>query len=155
MKQHGVGIGQIAAEPATFGWLCVETLPAGRCPRRCAQPPSGGCVLKHKIFAAELAEAFPATFGWLCVETWFTPRPTIPAWRQPPSGGCVLKQPEAYLRQLVARQPPSGGCVLKPRQSSCVNRQRGQPPSGGCVLKPAALAAAGHPGPSHLRVAVC
>ena len=53
---------------ATFGWLCVETLPSEIFSPPGAQPPSGGCVLK-------LAHNSP--LEWNVV--------------QPPSGGCVLK----------------------------------------------------------------
>ena len=34
-----------------------------------AQPPSGGCVLKHGKFWKVLPLNFPAAFGRLCVET--------------------------------------------------------------------------------------
>ena len=33
------------------------------------QPPSGGCVLKHRLLLDPLRNALAATFGWLCVET--------------------------------------------------------------------------------------
>ena len=79
------------ARAATFGWLCVETI-AHRTSKDILeeQPPSGGCVLKHrKKYAPEtIREA--ATFGWLCVETIYTTIYTYRTW-QPPSGGCVLK----------------------------------------------------------------
>ena len=55
---------------AAFGRLCVETL------RRNAgldddfkQPPSGGCVLKHKGEYRISRFIDAATFGRLCVET--------------------------------------------------------------------------------------
>ena len=54
------------------------------------QPPSGGCVLKHKYL-------FLKDFFGL----------------QPPSGGCVLKQNLCTFSKSVHLQPPSGGCVLK------------------------------------------
>ena len=55
---------------ATFGWLCVETL-TGSCFRdkRIRQPPSGGCVLKHRVGLYKANSFVAATFGWLCVET--------------------------------------------------------------------------------------
>ena len=56
-----------------------------------AQPPSGGCVLKHRYHAQPQPKPYP----------------------QPPSGGCVLKQPGAVCAGGVCAQPPSGGCVLK------------------------------------------
>ena len=34
-----------------------------------AQPPSGGCVLKHKTPLGVRMRYFPAAFGRLCVET--------------------------------------------------------------------------------------
>ena len=54
------------------------------------QPPSGGCVLKHRgIVSANRQNT------------------------QPPSGGCVLKhlQRKGLFDKII--QPPSGGCVLK------------------------------------------
>ena len=34
------------------------------------QPPSGGCVLKLKVFPSLYRHNLAATFGWLCVETY-------------------------------------------------------------------------------------
>ena len=48
MLKLGIGAkSQAAYEPATFGWLCVETAQS----------------------AFSRPSAKPATFGWLCVET--------------------------------------------------------------------------------------
>ena len=79
-----------------------------------AQPPSGGCVLKHQDLIQTYQEKI-----------------------QPPSGGCVLKQQMTKLATAIGNQPPSGGCVLKLGQLinfGCFGFP--QPPSGGCVLKP-------------------
>ena len=88
------------------------------------QPPSGGCVLKHRnprqtnrssvaatfgwlcvetvlFFSLEMGNFQAATFGWLCVETPFADDKNAKALRQPPSGGCVLKLAyEAVKREL-------------------------------------------------------
>ena len=57
-------------QPATFGWLCVETpSDAAAVAAVFGQPPSGGCVLKQHNAVAHRTAASPATFGWLCVET--------------------------------------------------------------------------------------
>ena len=58
--------------------------------RKKAQPPSGGCVLKHALQDLATAKQY-----------------------QPPSGGCVLKQYIAGYNLRLMLQPPSGGCVLK------------------------------------------
>ena len=55
------------------------------------QPPSGGCVLKHKKSPLTLLSK-----------------------GQPPSGGCVLKPRYTNRSSVGKAQPPSGGCVLKP-----------------------------------------
>ena len=62
---------------ATFGWLCVETLPA--------------CCAPFPVLAA--------TFGWLCVETLNINLALDSVQLQPPSGGCVLKRLNLILRQ--------------------------------------------------------
>ena len=62
---------------ATFGWLCVETLPAKHCWRWWAQPPSGGCVLKRQVLELHQRCRSAATFGWLCVETLLTEKENI------------------------------------------------------------------------------
>ena len=55
---------------ATFGWLCVETMQFNRTWfERRQQPPSGGCVLKHRRARWLCCGDIAATFGWLCVET--------------------------------------------------------------------------------------
>ena len=59
-----------------------------------AQPPSGGCVLKHQ--AHKVDKNFRL---------------------QPPSGGCVLKLKTRLALVLKPAQPPSGGCVLKQGQA--------------------------------------
>ena len=122
------------------------------------QPPSGGCVLKPRIFRHRDFFAHPAAFRRLCVETtaffravgsWCaaafrrlcveTAPASPPGWAisQPPSGGCVLKPSRPFLLARPTAQPPSGGCVLKPSRPFLLARPTAQPPSGGCVLKPA------------------
>ena len=162
---------------AAFRRLCVETVFGQFVYSSFTQPPSGGCVLKHKIQDSH-------------------PNPT----KQPPSGGCVLKRSNtvcqlpifaAAFRRLCVEtglpcisrrgrvQPPSGGCVLKqkPRQifqtlpkpaafrRLCVETNTvsgnkcstfsNQPPSGGCVLKQTTLTKATGDINSRLRAAVC
>ena len=83
---------------------------------RFSQPPSGGCVLKHR-----------------------SGETVTHCQTQPPSGGCVLKLLTQHPRLIDSNvQPPSGGCVLKLCMSFHTAPQFGQPPSGGCVLKPTA-----------------
>ena len=53
---------------AAFGRLCVETGRLSVMVVNAAQPPSGGCVLKHNQAASKPVAGI-----------------------QPPSGGCVLK----------------------------------------------------------------
>ena len=55
------------------------------------QPPSGGCVLKHKNSVVGFWAQLAATFGWLCVETDQNINQYLVFLWQPPSGGCVLK----------------------------------------------------------------
>ena len=78
--------------PAAFRRLCVETTkpissyeilydqpPSGGCvlkhrvmhwvSRICFQPPSGGCVLKHAAHTLQAVVGQPAAFRRLCVET--------------------------------------------------------------------------------------
>ena len=118
---------------ATFGWLCVETTAQkGEGTDSLPQPPSGGCVLKHRWCILNWCCSFAATFGWLCVETLFFSC-FVGIDKQPPSGGCVLKHLHAKRRGKMIMQPPSGGCVLKHANVQSVSRS-------GC---------------SHLRVAVC
>ena len=88
--------------------------PVGRCrhPYPC-QPPSGGCVLKHRHSGVDIILITPAAFGRLCVETAMT------------SSRLGIKCPAAFGRLCVETtypeesdhtmldQPPSGGCVLK------------------------------------------
>ena len=77
--------------PAAFGRLCVETGSLKSHPdTRFDQPPSGGCVLKHRHSGVDIILI-----------------------TQPPSGGCVLKL--VIVESMIRRrnQPPSGGCVLK------------------------------------------
>ena len=106
------------ATPAAFRRLCVETGLRGTGKNHLAQPPSGGCVLKH-VGIENIANMKA----------------------QPPSGGCVLKRcfwiawsgcryPAAFRRLCVEtvaisqrygqpiHQPPSGGCVLKHHQQA-------------------------------------
>ena len=77
-------------EPAAFGRLCVETPSLSGCHACGCQPPSGGCVLKHKNTIFNIIE-----------------------YSQPPSGGCVLKRRMPLQPLPPCLQPPSGGCVLK------------------------------------------
>ena len=78
--------------PAAFGRLRVETGNGCGHDDKTAQPPSGGCVLKH--------------IGYLLGTVFVI---------QPPSGGCVLKHIGYLLGTVFVIQPPSGGCVLKPQ----------------------------------------
>ena len=55
--------------PAAFGRLCVETLPEQIYLLLLFQPPSGGCVLKHRHSGVDIILITPAAFGRLCVET--------------------------------------------------------------------------------------
>ena len=77
------------------------------------QPPSGGCVLKHRDTDTHSHLPRAAAFGRLCVETRLIAPSSFITVSQPPSGGCVLKL--AAWRALASSclQPPSGGCVLK------------------------------------------
>ena len=69
LKQQAAAFVTVAALPAAFRRLCVETERPGIATARIRpQPPSGGCVLKHTSFRIIFA--------------------IVP---QPPSGGCVLK----------------------------------------------------------------
>ena len=77
--------------PAAFGRLCVETRRTHRPAALWLQPPSGGCVLKQPVGAAELHILDPAAFGRLCVET-VSELLDFGLPDQPPSGGCVLKR---------------------------------------------------------------
>ena len=122
-----------------------------------SQPPSGGCVLKHKLFCISFTFSAPAAFGRLCVETLSISSFTnnLP---QPPSGGCVLK-PSGFLSGFPSGFPAAFGrlCVETGGQGGtsgsggpaafgrlCVETYHAteskagdfQPPSGGCVLKP-------------------
>ena len=60
------------SKPAAFGRLCVETLKSSDTFVKPEQPPSGGCVLKHKTVNSFLGNR-SAAFGRLCVETGFRP----------------------------------------------------------------------------------
>ena len=79
-----------------FSWELSEigaAKPDGtRLLREANQPPSGGCVLKHKD-RSEILAMFeePAAFRRLCVETVIDGKKAKAAANQPPSGGCVLK----------------------------------------------------------------
>ena len=82
----------VAALPAAFRRLCVETFHGTFPFFLLFQPPSGGCVLKLRcrIYVGNSRG-------------------------QPPSGGCVLKRLVFGFDELYYTQPPSGGCVLKPQ----------------------------------------
>ena len=100
---------------------------------RNAQPPSGGCVLKHVGFRRNSPMRNPAAFGRLCVET--------------TQVVCLLtfKAPAAFGRLCVETAPPH---ISPPAVA--------QPPSGGCVLKPTMITGLrACNGPSRLRAAVC
>ena len=56
-------------EPAAFRRLCVETKYRQYHGEYRAQPPSGGCVLKHFKHLLPRLNAGPAAFRRLCVET--------------------------------------------------------------------------------------
>ncbi|EET43546.1 hypothetical protein NEISICOT_02634 [Neisseria sicca ATCC 29256] len=69
------------------------------------QPPSGGCVLKHNPTPILTASLAPAAFGRLCVET--IPSDSMKREPfQPPSGGCVLKQ-TGNNRNIQTNSDPS------------------------------------------------
>ena len=68
LKQQFVGLLQSSLQPAAFRRLCVETRIPILIPATPAQPPLGGCVLKH-VFAAGRFATDPAAFRRLCVET--------------------------------------------------------------------------------------
>ena len=55
---------------AAFRRLCVETLNSSLGVKFSDQPPSGGCVLKHRFVGDNLgADEAAAAFRRLCVET--------------------------------------------------------------------------------------
>ena len=56
-------------DPAAFRRLCVETIFFAFAAVTFAQPPLGGCVLKHLIGCNRVCCQFPAAFRRLCVET--------------------------------------------------------------------------------------
>ena len=80
----------MTVSPAAFRRLCVETRGDQGTSKANAQPPLGGCVLKHAD----------------------TPELALDR-IQPPLGGCVLKQNRCRLYHRKWNQPPLGGCVLK------------------------------------------
>ena len=57
-----------------------------------AQPPLGGCVLKHSLKHKSTLVVGPAAFRRLCVETANAKAYLKRIEPQPPLGGCVLKQ---------------------------------------------------------------
>ena len=61
--------GYLVVCAAAFGRLCVETKEQVINPAEKTQPPSGGCVLKHKITYHFKNSLKAAAFGRLCVET--------------------------------------------------------------------------------------
>ena len=97
-----------------------------RHPYLCAQPPSGGCVLKLRYCQQRPPLRLPAAFRRLCVET-SAPSPVSARGRQPPSGGCVLKPALRAVQNLRLSQPPSGGCVLKHTRTN--RKQQKRPPA--------------------------
>ena len=56
-------------DPAAFRRLCVETIFFAFAAVTFAQPPLGGCVLKHLIGCNRVCCQFPAAFRRLFVET--------------------------------------------------------------------------------------
>ena len=112
-------------KPAAFGRLCVETsVRHGLSDCYQAQPPSGGCVLKHAGDFGFCGFQRPAAFGRLCVET--NPQRTIPYSSIPAAFGrlCVETEYQKLAFLALTLQPPSGGCVLKRRsqeRQNCLN----------------------------------
>ena len=156
LKHEEHGYGAVRRAPAAFRRLCVETVWTAREKAAPTQPPSGGCVLKHRYTFIHDGRII-----------------------QPPSGGCVLKlfgfnlyadilEPAAFRRLCVEthlkhqKHRHHGPAAFR---RLCVETyQRGrlshsslpaafrrlcvettapkptkpmpdQPPSGGCVLK--------------------
>ena len=76
------------------------------------QPPSGGCVLKPRVWNKCCRPVPPAAFGRLCVETFvifFYEQTENPA----AFGRLCVETAKSLCSSRVMRQPPSGGCVLK------------------------------------------
>ncbi len=96
------------------------------------QPPSGGCVLKLKLLYNFSGFNYPAAFGRLCVETLSGGVESALAMYQPPSGGCVLKLQDAV--QIAGVIAPAAFGRLCIEATFALKRQI-QPFSGGCVLK--------------------
>ena len=91
VETTAINIIKTFAKAAAFGRLCVETSHNGLMLFLLEQPPSGGCVLKHRGEYVITKEATAAAFGRLCVETRTFFRLWCKLYQQPPSGGCVLK----------------------------------------------------------------
>ena len=120
---------------ATFGWLCVETVPSEHIVVTSVAATFGWLCVETRLIPLHLIADGAATFGWLCVETWKALRVGTHKAKQPPSGGCVLKQKVTIRINGGTKQPPSGGCVLKHSWGDINYGCILQPPSGGCVLK--------------------
>ena len=96
--------------PATFGWLCVETILRTDFGLEVKPATFGWLCVETLSAVLEAGNVPPATFGWLCVETAWTAS-NLPSTFQPPSGGCVLKRcaqwrkrqkkPASHLRVAV------------------------------------------------------
>ena len=103
---------EAAAQPPSGG--CV--LKHGRAGLALAgniQPPSGGCVLKQTGMISDGGTIPPAAFGRLCVETPMRSKRIHK--RRPAAFGrlCVETTSSERIKSSSSNQPPSGGCVLK------------------------------------------
>ena len=76
------------------------------------QPPSGGCVLKPKLYIFFRNYKSAATFGWLCVETALVKSVPVPYYAATFGWLCV-ETTFNFAKVVLTWQPPSGGCVLK------------------------------------------
>ena len=104
-------------------------------PIKKAQPPSGGCVLKHECPLDSQKFKNPAAFRRLCVETRNT---LVVGGHEGPAAFrrlCVETPATTFPLIFWSNQPPSGGCVLKRLYRLQIALRSSQPPSGGCVLK--------------------
>ena len=123
---------------------------------RQTQPPSGGCVLKHRLGKRRIFAADPAAFRRLCVETrnlCFNCFISLPAaFRRLCVETCGKRLtkpaygPAAFRRLCVETSPyrahnskssPAAFRRLCVETKTVKNKRRryAQPPSGGCVLK--------------------
>ena len=140
---------------AAFGRLCVETLINDRAKVGRGQPPSGGCVLKHKRLRLDPRAVLQPPSGGCVLKQVNNGCYGVMPVRQPPSGGCVLKLFVVVITARYQLQSPSGGCVLKQVNGCYGVMPVRQPPSGGCVLKQSVDWLPMMPLRSRLRAAVC